>query len=607
MKEKTLKRRESIAGELARKKISVQMYTVYLMAIVLPIVALGSLMTHATYVNQKNYHAALLESYNNGVKRTMYEIASQIHTFSESIVYNDDLIDFLRGEYETEEELRIAARKITLMDDYMKNYGGIDEILVYIDRDDMINYRQYRVPDEQIKETAWYQKAHSQYAPFWTGYLVKNATNDEYVWRLAFVRMMKLVGSDTEAVVFIKIKDSYLASRLNNQKYVTMLSVDDTPISFSNRTKYYGTMPQFTLHPDEIYDYGGVTVLDGEEVLFHLSSLDISRTTSDMYLITYDVSAMENTRQMILLYATILAMTMIMTVAILFGFSHSIVNQVKSLRTEMKKASIGEYAAMKTEFYGSAELTEAFNDLCIMVNNIQEMKAAQYEAEIKEQNLQNEQQKMEFKMFASQINPHFLYNTLETIRMKAFTAGDKEVATAIKLLGKSMRYVLENTGTADTTLQAELEHIVTYLKIQQLRFGDRVNYQTITMPGMNLEEYRILPLLLQPIVENAIVHGLEQKEADGTVWFCIYLIDETVYVDISDNGCGMEEETLKNLMSRVEDNTKKSRKNSIGLYNINRRIKLYYGEAYGLQIFSTPGEGTMVRVTFPAAKKEAGV
>lgn len=607
MKEKTLKRRESIVGKLARKKISVQMYTVYLMAIVLPIVALGSLMTHVTYANQKSYHASLLESYNSGVKRTMYEIASQIHTFSESIVYNDGLIEFLRGEYDTEEELRIAARKITLMDDYMKNYGGIDEILVYIDREDMINYRQYRVPDEQIKETAWYQKAHSQYAPFWISYLAKNATNDEYVWRLAFVRMMKLVGSDTEAVVFIKIKDSYLASRLNNQKYVTMLAVDDTPISFSNRTKYYGTMPQFHLDPNEIYDYGGVTELDGEEVLFHLSSLDISRTTSDMYLITYDVSAMENTQQMIVLYATILAMTMIMTVAILFGFSQSIVNQVKGLRTEMKKASIGDYAAMKTKFHGSAELTEAFEDLRIMVNNIQEMKAAQYEAEIKEQNLQNEQQKMEFKMLASQINPHFLYNTLETIRMKAFTAGDKEVATAIKLLGKSMRYVLENTGTADTTLQAELEHIVTYLKIQQLRFGDRVNYQTITMPGMNLEEYRILPLLLQPIVENAIVHGLEQKEKDGTVWFCIYLIGETVYVDISDNGCGMEEETLKHLMSRVEDNTKKDRKNSIGLYNINRRIKLYYGEAYGLQIFSTPGEGTMVRVTFPAVKKEAGV
>ena len=88
------------------------------------------------------------------------------------------------------------------------------------------------------------------------------------------------------------------------------------------------------------------------------------------------------------------------------------------------------------------------------------------------------QQAMEFKMLASQINPHFLYNALESIRMKAFTVGDREVATAIKLLGKSMRYVLENIGTSFTTLGKELEHVETYLAIQKLRFGEKFNKLT---------------------------------------------------------------------------------------------------------------------------------
>ena len=132
------------------------MAVIYFLAIVLPITVLGSLMMHITYVNQKSYYADLLKSYNEGIKKTMYEITSQIYTFSESIVYNDELIEFLRGEYETEEDLRAAAREITLMDSYMKSYGGIDEILVYIDREDMINYRQYCVPTQEIKETAWY-------------------------------------------------------------------------------------------------------------------------------------------------------------------------------------------------------------------------------------------------------------------------------------------------------------------------------------------------------------------------------------------------------------------------------------------------------------------
>lgn len=590
-----------------RMKISTQMSLVYIMAIVLPITILGSLMTSITYVNQKNYHADLLESYNAGIKRTMYEITSQIYTFSESIVYNDELISFLRGEYETEDELRTAAREITLMDDYMKSYAGIDEILVYIDREDMINYGQYRVPTDEIKETQWYQKAQNQFAPFWISYRTKNPTNNEYVWRMALVRKMILVGGDKEAVVMIKIKDSYLSSRIGTQEYLTMISVDDTPVSFSNHTKYYGTMPDFKFAAKEKYDYGGITELEGEEVLFHVSSLDISKTSSNIYLMTYDVSAIENTERIIVQYTAIMSVTMLLTMLILTIFSGNIVRQVKGLRAEMGKASRGRYEDMLAEIKASRELTEAFDDLLVMVKNIQEMEAAQYEAQIKEQNIQNEQQKMEFKMLASQINPHFLYNTLETIRMKAFTAGDKEVATAIKLLGKAMRYVLENTGTADTSLQAEIDHISTYLQIQKLRFGDRINYQVIIQPGLNPEEYRVLPLLLQPIVENAIVHGLEGKDKDGMFWFAIYIVEETVYVDVSDNGCGMDKETLDAVMAKVQDYTRKRRKSSIGLYNINRRIKLNYGEQYGLDIQSTPGEGTMVRVTFPAIKTEAEI
>lgn len=601
---KDSKQQESFVRLLGRTKISTQMAVVYLLAIVLPITILGSMMMRITYVNQKNYHADLLESYNVGIKRTMYEFTSQIYTFSESIVYNDELIEFLRGEYEDEDELRAAAREITLMDDYMKSYAGIEEVLVYIDREDMINYGQYRIPSEEIKETVWYQKAQSQFSPFWISYRVKNPTNNEYVWRLALVRKMILVGGDKEAVVMIKVKDSYLSSRIGNQEYLTMISVDDTPVSFSNMTKYYGTMPMFELNPEEKYDYGGVTELDGEEVLFHVSSLDISRTSSNIYLITYDTNAIENTERIIALYTVILSVTMLLIMIIFLFFNRSIVRQVRNLRAEMGKASRGRYDEMSTKIRASKELTEAFDDLLVMVKNIQEMETARYEAEIKEQNIQNEQQKMEFKMLASQINPHFLYNTLETIRMKAFTAGDKEVATAIKLLGKSMRYVLENTGMGDTTLQAEIDHILTYLQIQQLRFGDRVNYVLTVEPGMQLAEYRVLPLLLQPIVENGIVHGLEARESNGTIWISIYVRENVVYVDISDNGCGMDEETLNTVMAKVQDYTRKRRKSSIGLYNINRRIKLNYGEEYGLDIQSTPGEGTMVRVTIPVLKTE---
>lgn len=599
MEEKKLpKTRPSIMGQLARRKLGVQLAVAYFLAIVIPIGIMGGYLMVNTYQTQTTYRTNLLESYTNGVKQTIYEISAQINAIADNMAYNDELIGFLRGEYESDTEVRQAASKITLMDKYMDTYAGIEEVIVYIDREDMVNFKQFQIPSEEIKETDWYQKAQNQFAPFWVCAWLEDGYGN-YDWRLALVRKMILVDGDKEAVIMIKVRNSYLASRINNKEYLTMLSVDDMPVFFSNRSEYRGQPLEIPVEPGEIYDYTDTGERNGTEMLYHLATLDIARTSSDMYLLTYDLNGGANTAKILQTYLLMLSLAILLPVLILAFFARFVVRQVKGLRIEMGKASRGDYASMKEELVASEELSAAFDDLLVMVKNIQEMEAAQYEAEIKQKNIENEQQKMEFKMLASQINPHFLYNTLESIRMKAFTAGDKEVATAIKLLGKSMRYVLENTGTVDTTLEKEYEHIMIYLQIQQLRFGDRVNYKTAIQPGLDIGKLRILPLLVQPIVENAIVHGLEGNESAGCVWVAVYIMDDKLYIDISDNGGGMDAETLEKVNHKVQNYTRERHTSSIGLYNINRRIKLNYGEEYGLQLFSTPGEGTKVSVILP--------
>ena len=599
MEEKKLpKTRPSVMGQLARRKLGIQLAVAYFVAIVIPLGIIGWYLMVNTYHNQQTYRTNLLEAYTNGVKQTTYEISAQINAIADNMAYNDELIAFLRGEYESDTEVRQAASKITLMDKYMDTYAGIEEVIVYIDREDMVNFKQFQIPTEEIKETDWYQKAQNQFAPFWVCAWLEDGYGN-YDWRLALVRKMILVDGDKEAVIMIKVRNSYLASRINNKEYLTMLSVDDMPVFFSNRSEYRGQALEIPVVPGEMYDYTDTGERNGTEMLYHLATLDIARTSSDMYLLIYDLDGGANAEKILQTYLLVLLLAILLPIIILTFFARFVVRQVKGLRTEMGKASRGDYASMKKELVASEELSAAFDDLLVMVKNIQEMEAAQYEAEIRQKNIENEQQKMEFKMLASQINPHFLYNTLESIRMKAFTAGDREVATAIKLLGKSMRYVLENTGTVDTTLEKEYEHIMIYLQIQQLRFGERVNYKTAIQPGLEIGKLRILPLLLQPIVENAIVHGLEGNESSGCVWVAVYVMDNKLCIDISDNGGGMDEETLAKVNQKVQNYTRERHTSSIGLYNINRRIKLNYGEEYGLQLFSTFGEGTKVCVTLP--------
>ena len=158
-----------------------------------------------------------------------------------------------------------------------------------------------------------------------------------------------------------------------------------------------------------------------------------------------DNKSYDNIKSIIRICILIILVAVLVPGILVYYFGQYFTKRVRTLRHVMYQASNEDYD-FKEMVRGQDELSEAFSDLEVMVQNIKEKDAHMYEVLLKEQELTNEQQKMEFKMLASQINPHFLYNTLETIRMKAYTVGDKEVATAIKLLGKSMRYVLKITA-----------------------------------------------------------------------------------------------------------------------------------------------------------------
>ncbi|MBO4505161.1 MAG: sensor histidine kinase [Lachnospiraceae bacterium] len=590
-------------GGVGRWKISSQLIMVYCLAVFLPLIIIGSVLISTVTNNQKKYYSDLLAANNDGVRQTIYEITTQIFTISDSIVYNDSLIRFLTGEYENQQEMFAAASKTTLLDKYAAKYAGVDGIYVYIDREDMVDYGQFHKVTDEIRETEWYRKASEQYIPFWMAYESVDSRNTNKDWNLVLVRKMVLVGGEHEAVIMIKVRNSYLSSRLTNSKYTTMISIDDQPVAFGSLQSLVGTKPEIEIdYDDKFFYYRGETVYNGRDSLVCVNTLNLSRSANKLYLVSYDTDAMENVRRLARTSWLILAAALILPLIIISVFTHRFTAQVRGLRDEMGKASRGEYREMKEEMRGSEELAEAFEDLCKMVHDIQRMEAEQYEAQIRAQNIRNDQQKIEFKMLSSQINPHFLYNTLETIRMKALAAGDTEVANATRLLGKSMRYVLENTGTKDTTLQKELDHLKVYLQIQQLRFGDRVNYEIKVQEGLKPDEFRMLALLLQPVAENAIVHGLESRETDGMVLIDVRTEGDRLIIEISDNGDGIGEAELAELKERLGSYESEDRTNSIGLYNVNRRIKLSYGTEYGVGIESEKGKGTCVSVVIPQLK-----
>jgi two-component system sensor histidine kinase YesM len=210
--------------------------------------------------------------------------------------------------------------------------------------------------------------------------------------------------------------------------------------------------------------------------------------------------------------------------------------------------------------------------------------------------------KAELSALQSQINPHFLYNTLECIRSIGAVYESQEIMDISIAMADIFRYSIKSNRFVK--VKEEIEIIESYLKIMKLRFPKRINYE-IDIKNQ-IKNKKIIKMLLQPIVENAFYHGLESKTDGGKILIKAEIKDEDIIFLISDNGKGIKEEKLNllnNSLNRVlKIEIEDFKKHGIGILNINKRIKLNYGEEYGLKLDSKIDQGTEVEIIIPVEK-----
>ena len=207
----------------------------------------------------------------------------------------------------------------------------------------------------------------------------------------------------------------------------------------------------------------------------------------------------------------------------------------------------------------------------------------------------NAKRKSEFDTLQSQINPHFLYNTLDIIVWMIENENSDKAVSIVTALAKFFRISLSK-GKNIITVKDEVEHVRNYLMIQNMRFKNRFEY------SIDVDEevlsYSSLKLMLQPLVENAIYHGMEFMDGDGEIDVKVFKEDDSLYFTITDNGLGMSEDMVETLLSKDFVPSKKG--SGIGVKNVNERIKLYFGSEYGLKVESEPDEGTKITIHLPA-------
>ena len=211
-----------------------------------------------------------------------------------------------------------------------------------------------------------------------------------------------------------------------------------------------------------------------------------------------------------------------------------------------------------------------------------------------------EKRKSEFDSLQAQINPHFLYNTLDIIVWQIENEKQSEAVHTVTALARFFRLSL-GKGKNIVTVKAEIEHVKNYLMIQHMRFKNKFDYEFDI--EVDVLELSSLKLMLQPLVENAIYHGMEFMDGDGLIKIKAWREADELYLSVTDNGLGMTEEKVAMVLAG-KSNSGNGRGSGIGVKNVNERIKLYFGEDYGLKIDSEPDVGTTIIIHLPAKKYE---
>ena len=579
-------------------KIRTKLLIVYFIIVIVTVLTVGTYFTTSMrkVVVENSKKDARANS--NQIKQRLAETLRLATSTSDMIYQDEKLHEIVKTKYTSYGENVRVYNDYPILSNYFKYYNDLSNIRLYVENDTILDNSNIVKVNDEVRNSSWYKKARGDKGIITWLYRYDEVSKD---YSLSLIRD---ISSDIDGhigVLVISIQTSKFRKIISEQPYPITILIDGTVVVSGEYEE--GSNVVVVNNQDEVDYYNSIK----EEVnignTYAISDkFKVDKSFNNIFEVIVSVpiyEIMAESREAIDKSIAIISITITISLIIIVYFSKEFSNRFGLLNKEMSKVVEGNFQ-IKEAIDGNDEISELYNNLYTMVESIKNLIDEVYVKEIEQKKLIVKQKDAEFKMLASQINPHFLYNTLETIRMRAFCNGDKELANIVKKLGQIMRRNLEVTNEV-VTLKSELDMIENYLEIQSLRFKGKVEYDFRL--EVDPEEYKVLPLLLQPIVENAFIHGLESSTKMGKIEISMY--DEVGYliVEISDNGVGITKEKLDYINEKLRNYNNKNKK-SIGISNVNERIKMAYGDEYGLYILSTVDIGTKVIILLPSKKGE---
>ncbi|WP_256757585.1 sensor histidine kinase [Cohnella sp. WQ 127256] len=334
-------------------------------------------------------------------------------------------------------------------------------------------------------------------------------------------------------------------------------------------------------------------VVNGEKVLTFYQPME--NTNWKIIAMIPEKVVNEQFRRVKLVMNFILAAIMLLCFLALIGFQYTIIRPILRLKVGTNRVKLGDFSVRLP--IGSndeiAELNRKFNE---MVMTIQELIEHKFKLELRER-------ESELKLLQNQMDPHFLYNTLDMIRWTARLEKAKQTSQLIEMFSKFFRSGL-SSGKYQTTILQELEFVQSYLYLQQRRLGqDKLRYTLYT--EATISRSVILKATIQPLVENFLKHGFDRKRKINSIAVRCYEQSDMIWIDVIDNGSGLSPDKIESILA-LRKSAETSETRGGALSNIHERISIYFGEDYGLEMIDTSGEGGWIRLRIPSSNADRG-
>ncbi|SFT16340.1 sensor histidine kinase [Paenibacillus sp. BC26] len=460
--------------------------------------------------------------------------------------------------------------------------------------------------DEDTRQSDWYRKVfNNRIGGYWTGPYTPLL---EHKPVFSFRKRMNNFDPASPNVVSIEIQLRVLSELINveskSKRFIFSLS-DGTVLIDSAQTGGITQLKELPFYSKIMKETEGSFSYEDEHNSYQImfQTLESHNSVRGMKVLTFIPinELMPKIEQLRSLSVVLFLLAIVVSALFISTISVGLTRRLTELSFRMKRVHKDNFQSF-VEVKGKDEVAQLGQMFNLMVQRVGQLIQEVYQSEIdqKEQALRTKE--VELYALQTQINPHFLFNVLNMIRGKLLIAGERDTAKVVGLLAKSFRMMLRNGGPT-ITLSEEMEFISIYLQIQQHRFGDKFTF-TIAIPPEALA-VNLPKLCIQPLVENAITHGVELSPTQSRIQIKGELVEDTLQITVEDDGLGMTPERLTEIQAGLQQDSLEVTSN-IGLRNVNRRLKVRYGDSYGLDVQSEQGAGTRVTIFIPMQQADNG-